>query len=120
MVFKVSNFAALLEELEVRVRGLQPPTSTTATTVTTSATPTPEAPEKIRREVGEDIEPLGRDVKKGSDANEASKDDDIKPLSKEARKENDVDSLSAKAKNRAVQGTNAWVPESVKSEPEQT
>ena len=32
----------------------------------------------------------------------------------------DIENLGDKTENRAVQGTNAWVPESVKSEPEQT
>ena len=53
------------------------------------------------------IEDLSKEVE--------AKNDDIKPLDKEAEKENDVETLGNKAENRAVQGTNAWVPEPVKS-----
>ena len=52
------------------------------------------------------------------DLNKEVGEKDVKPLDKDAKKEEDVETLGNKAENRAVQGTNAWVPESVKSDPE--
>ena len=68
-------------------------------------------------EEDEDIESLSEDVEE-DDANEASKIKDIKVLSKEVEEQDDVKTLSAKAEIRARQGTNAWVPDPVKSDSE--
>ena len=47
-----------------------------------------------------------------------SLEEDVEPLDKDVEKEENVETLGNKAENRAVQGTNAWVPESVKSDDE--
>ena len=108
MTYKLSNFTALLGELELRIWGLRP--LTPAATAARSG----KTPEKNQEEVGTKITPKEGDEGFEGPPCRQTLEKDVESLDKDAKKQKDVKTLGNKAESRAVQGTSARVLENSK------